>query len=460
MRWKASNLPPRRQGPGRSEAYRNPSSGYQPEVGPVSLPCLDTYSQLPMLKNKNGRLTDTWVTIKRRASKLPALLKSIWVVISGRWPVKPAGAGRPTKVAFLCHIPALWSKLEPVYLELRDSADFEPIVISAHRDVETRRETARFLTSKGVRVVGGSGEPFTDLQALKPDYVFHSVPYENFYPDQLKPAVVHRYARLCYVPYVGQLIYSSGVAETTHHSDYFKLLRLAFLADEWEKRRLMKNLVWYGYRKGIKVVGSPHAERVAEIAECITSRVSRRPQVLWTPRWNSAEGNCHFFDHKNLLLEMSEKGEIDFTFRPHPLCLAHFLKSGELTQAEHDTYLGRIAQCAHAKLDVGDYMQALKNHEIFVSDMSSVLGDAFLTGKPVVYTHRVDHFNELGRFMAEGFYWVRTPAELSMRLRSLAAGDDPLQGKREELLKAFHARQPRGAARRILEHIRSDRICD
>lgn len=417
-----------------------------------------------MLNIRNSRLKKTWETFKRRARKLPALLRSVlqsvWVAISGRWPVKPAGDSRQTRVVFLCHMPAVWSKLEPVYLEARAAADFEPFVIAAHHDENIRIETARFLKTKGIQVEGSAEAPSTDLKLLKPDYVFHPVPYEHFYPDQLKPAVVQRYARLCYVPYVGQLIYSSGVAETTHHSEYFKLLRLAFLADEWEKRRLMKNLVWYGYRKGIKVVGSPHAERVAEVADCIASRVSGRPRVLWTPRWNTAEGNCHFFDHKNLLLEMSERSEIDFTFRPHPLCLAHFLNSGELTQAEHDTYLGRIAQCAHAKLDVGDYMQALKNHEIFVSDMSSVLGDAFLTGKPVVYTHRVDHFNELGRFMAQGFYWVRTPSELSTRLRSLAAGEDPLQGKREELLKAFHARQPRGAARRILEHIRSDRICD
>ena len=413
-----------------------------------------------MLNNKSSRLKKIWETFRRRARKLPASLQCVWVAISGRWPVKPAGESRPTRVAFLCHMPAVWSKLEPVYLEARAAADFEPFVVAAHRDDEIRIETARFLKTRGIQAEGSVEAPSTDLKLLKPDYVFHSVPYEHFYSVHLKPAVVQRYARLCYVPYVGQLIYSSRVAETTHNSDYFILLRLAFLADEWEKSRLLKNSVWYSYKKGIKVIGSPHAESVAEVAKCTPTRVSGRPRVLWTPRWNSAEGNCHFFDHKNLLLEMSEKGEIDFTFRPHPLCLAHFFKSGELTQAEHDTYLGRIAQCAHAKLDVGDYMQALKNHEIFVSDMSSVLGDAFLTGKPVVYTHRVDHFNELGRFMAEGFYWVRTPAELSMRLRSLAAGEDPLQGKREELLKAFHARQPRGAARRILEHIRSDRICD
>ena len=413
-----------------------------------------------MLNNKNSIPKKIREKVRGVIRSRLAYLQSVWVAISGRWPVKPAGDSRPTRVAFLCHMPALWSKLEPVYLEARAAADFEPIVIAAHRDAVVRRETARFLMLKGVRVEEGGDEPSTDLEALKPDYVFHSVPYEYFYPEQLKPTSVHRYARLCYVPYVGQLIYSSGVAEITHHWGYFKLLRLAFLADEWEKSRLLKNFVWYGYKKGIKVVGSPHAESIAEAEKCAPTRVSRRPRVLWTPRWNTSEGNCHFFDHKNLLIALSERGEIDLTFRPHPLCLPHLLNTGELTQIEHDTYLERIARCEHAKLDAGDYMEALKEHEVFVSDMSSVLGDAFLTGKPVVYTHRVNHFNELGRFMAEGFYWVRTPLELSTRLQTLAAGEDPLKEKREELLKAFRAQQPRGAARCILEHIRSDRIRD
>ena len=379
--------------------------------------------------------------------------------MTGQWPVRPAGDSKPTRIAFLCHMPALWSKLAPVYQEACNTPDFDPIVIAAHRDPEVRRATARFLASKGIRVEGPVEAPSVDLASLKPDYVFHSVPYEHFYPEHLTPAAVWRYARLCYVPYVGQLIYSSVVAETTHHARYFRLLRLAFLADEGEKERLLRNYPWPGYKAGIMVVGSPHAESVAAAVKNLAAPRSGRPQVLWTPRWNTNEGNCHFFDHKDLLMEMCERGEIALTFRPHPLCLLHLLATGELSQEEHDRYLARITRCPYAKIDeTGDYLKALDEHEVFVSDMSSVLGDAFLTGKPVIYTHRVNHLNELGRFMAEGFYWAETPFELSSRLRSLAEGEDPLQEKRSVLLQAFHAHQPHGAARRILGHIRQDRI--
>lgn len=397
----------------------------------------------------------------RSIQKRLAGLRSARTEPSGRRPVPPAGEGRPTRIAFICHMPALWSKLEPVYQAAAAAPDFEVFVMAAHRDPEKSREAAAFLSARGIPVMGGPDEPSADWGPQRPDYVFHSVPYEHFYPDTLQPEKVWACSRLCYVPYVGQLIYTGGVAETTHHSAFFRLLRLAFLADEWERDRLVKGPRWCGRDEGMKVVGSPHAEQVNAAVAGRPATLSRPPRVLWTPRWNTGEGNCHFFDYKDFLLQAAEAGDIELTFRPHPLCLPHLLKTGELTQEEHDRYLARIDRCALARLDQGgDYLRSLAEHEIFVSDMSSVLGDAFLTGKPVIYTHRVDDFNELGRFMAAGFYWVRTEGELAERLRLLSAGDDPLRSKREELLSIFNQKQPPGAAERILDHIRKDRVCD
>jgi hypothetical protein len=411
-----------------------------------------------MLKNKNSRLKKTWEMIRRRTRKLLALLQSVWVAISGRWPVKPAGHSRPTRVVFLCHLPALWSKLEPVYLEARAAADLEPLVIAAHRDAEIRIETARFLASKGIQVEGSAEDPSTDLESLKPDYVFHSVPYEHFYPDHLMPIAVWRYARLCYVPYMGQLIFAGSVADITHDPSYFRMVRLAFVTDQDEKEGLLKNASWSTRRLGIKEVGSPQSEVFYAESEGPIRTRSGPLKVLWTPRWNTTEGNCHFFEYKDLLLEMSERGEFALTFRPHPLCLPHLLRTGELTKAEHDRYIERLEACPLARIDRGtDYLDAIRGHDVFVSDISSVLSDAALTGKPVIYTHRVNHFNELGRFLAEGFYWVRDAEELSSRLRALTRGDDYLQGRRREILGDFRRRQPAGAVKRILSEIRRDR---
>ena len=399
--------------------------------------------------------------LSRSLRKRWTALLRLWEALSGRSQVPPAGEERPTRIVFVIHMPALWSKLEPLYREALAATDFHVFVIAAHRDPNVSRETACFLAARGIAVVGGANSPSANLESLKPDYVFHSVPYDYFYPDHLQAREVWRYARLCYVPYVGQLIYASKVADITHHAGYFELVRLVFLADVWEKDRLLEHHQGPGLRKRIKVVGSPHAEEIAGSFKRPADKLSQPPSVLWTPRWNTDEGNCHFFDYKDFLLEMSGCGQIALTFRPHPLCLPHLLKTGELTREEHDRYLARLEHCQLARLDLdGDYLKSLEGHEIFVSDMSSVLADAFLTGKPVIYTHRVDHFNVLGRFMSGGFYWVRTKDELAERLLSLAAGNDPLKDRRTELLAAFKRDHPEGSVGRILEHIRQDRVCN
>jgi hypothetical protein len=321
-----------------------------------------------------------------------------------------------------------------------------------------RIETARFLTSRGVQVEGSAKDPSTDLKSFKPDYVFHSVPYEHFYPEHLMPTAVWRYARLCYVPYMGQLVFAGSVADITHHPSYFRLVRLAFVADQEEMLDLIKTASWSTRRSGIKDVGCPQSEAFYEESEGPTRTSSGPLRVLWTPRWNTAEGNCHFFEYKDLLLEMSERGEFALTFRPHPLCLPHLLSTGELTKAEHDKYLERLEACPLARIDQHtDYLDAIRGHDVFVSDISSVVGDAALTGKPVIYTHRVDHFNKLGRFFAGGFYWVRDADELSSRLRALARGEDHLKEKRRKILEDFRRRQPPGSVERILSEIRRDR---
>jgi CDP-glycerol glycerophosphotransferase (TagB/SpsB family) len=257
---------------------------------------------------------------------------------------------------------------------------------------------------------------------------------------------------------MGQLVFAGSVADITHHPSYFRLVRLAFVADQDEKLDLIKTASWSTRRSGIKDVGCPQSEAFYEESEGPTRTSSGPLRVLWTPRWNTAEGNCHFFEYKDLLLEMSERGEFALTFRPHPLCLPHLLSTGELTKAEHDKYLERLEACPLARIDQHtDYLDAIRGHDVFVSDISSVLGDAALTGKPVIYTHRVDHFNKLGRFFAGGFYWVRDADELSSRLRALARGEDHLKEKRRKILEDFRRRQPPGSVERILSEIRRDR---
>ena len=181
-------------------------------------------------------------------------------------------------------------------------------------------------------------------------------------------------------------------------------------------------------------------------------------RVLWTPRWNTSEGNCHFFEYRHALLDFTQRHpEIDFVFRPHPLCLQNFRKTGELSQAELDTMLARYAALPNADIDTnGDYQDTFRACDILVSDMSSMLHEFFMTGKPIIYTHRVDCFNEFGAVLAEGFYWVRTAEELERTLEMLLAGEDPMKAKRQAILEQVLGGKPRSAGEKIKQALAAD----
>lgn len=364
---------------------------------------------------------------------------------------------RKLRVVFLCHMPALWSKSEPIYKAMSESEAFDPVVVTVPQGDEPDDSIVRWLAGRGVKALPGKlGARWISLKDLAADYVFHAVPYSMYYPAEFAPSQVAKYARLCYVPYVGQLIYAGGVADTTHDPSYFMHNPLAFLSDE-EERRHLAGRTDGGNCSGHIVTGSPQLERIIQGNRGLGRR-GEELRVLWTPRWHSKEGNCHFFDHKDLLLDLVEgESRLHLTFRPHPLCLANFLRTGELSREEHDRLLRRIDALPNAELDSdGDYLATMERTDIFVSDMSSVLADFFVTGKPIIYTHRVDSFNELGRFMSGGFYWVRSPDELRDRLLSLARGHDPLRERRLALRQEYLSRMPTGSVTRILDAIRRD----
>ena len=149
------------------------------------------------------------------------------------------------------------------------------------------------------------------------------------------------------------------------------------------------------------------------------------------------EGNSHFFDYKDFFVAFcNEQHYVDFVFRPHPLCLLNFLQLGELTSRDLSQMEMEYENSLNMNLDKSEaYQDTFLTSDILVSDISSMMFEYFVTGKPIVYTHRIDDFNEFGRKLSEGFYWVKNSKELKQTLEMLISGNDPLRGKRKDLMK-------------------------
>ena len=95
-----------------------------------------------------------------------------------------------------------------------------------------------------------------------------------------------------------------------------------------------------------------------------------------------------------------------------------------------------------------------------ITDISSIVAEYFLTGKPIIYCHKKDCFNDFSRKLSEGFYWVRNWQELERTLQMLKSGDDPLKAKRQELIKSEFQISTAGAGNTIAALIKKDALGD
>ena len=180
-------------------------------------------------------------------------------------------------------------------------------------------------------------------------------------------------------------------------------------------------------------------------------------RVMWTPRWCTNEGNCSFFDYKDLMVKFAQKHtDIALLFRPHPQAFLNWNRTGELTEKEAQVYKSLYQQSSNMSIDdKKTYFDTIFSSDCLISDTSSFIADYFMTGKPIIYCHKVDMFNELSKKMSEGFYWVNNWNELEEILNNLRNGIDDLKEKRLEILNDLKSYNG-GSAQIILNTLKQD----
>lgn len=380
---------------------------------------------------------------------------------------------QPINVLFVCHEPSLWNMFESVYHAMADDQDFSPLVVALpymHPSLPEGqyKDTGmlEFCEQRNIKVILGydkATSKWLNPASLMPDYVFFQTPYHVF-PSKWSIEQISMIARICYVPY-GGCIYAGEVDEVVNPISFFAHVNMVFKENMYTKNKFtqrFRDKSWF-CNMSIFMSGCPKLDFLA-VERNYTRILWRRgleknvKRILWTPRWHTAEGNCHFFDYKQFFIDFCKNHSlVDFIFRPHPLSLQNFLKTGELLSSELELMESVYKKSLNMVIDKGGgYEDTFVTSDILVSDMSTILFEYFATGKPIVYTHRVDHFNELGKELSEGFYWVRNSSELNNTLEMLISGHDPLKVKREEIRKAHIFVQDGGSGRFIKEKISDD----
>lgn len=364
---------------------------------------------------------------------------------------------QPIHIVFVCHMPALWGMFDSLYKAASEDPNFTATVVALpYRHASLTEEeykddgVFKYLNERGINVVSGydkAKDQWMNPALLIPDYVFYQTPYRNF-PNIWSVERISMIAKICYLSY-GACLFSGDVEKIVHPTSFFKFTYLFFAENSYSETNLK---TMRSQDKLVVLTGHPKLD-YSQCNKNISGKVWPRglrnevKRILWTPRWRTLEGNCHFFDYKDYFVDYCKKHQdVDFVFRPHPLCLGNFLKTGELSEHDLQRIKLEYGNSSNMSLDeTGDYIDTFIASDVLVSDISSMLLEYFVTGKPIIYTHRVDTFNELGRKLSEGFYWVENSTELQETLDMLMGGNDPLKFKREELIRE-HFYMPEGGA--------------
>lgn len=382
----------------------------------------------------------------------------------------------PINLVFVCHRPSVWGSLKTVFEECNKDNKFNVTIVAipnkkqlpefglSHEEYESEG-AEEFFKDYPCRIINGYNyktKKWFDLTLLKPDYIFFQQPYNICKPNEYKSKKVSKYAKILYVHYAANFI-GGGVLEETYPLDFIKNVSMIFSADKYDKDLINSYLQWNQIKVKTKLTGFPRYDNLDKYKNIDSknwnfAKDKNKKRIIWTPRWCTNEGNCNFFAYKDELLNyVSKNKDIDFIFRPHPQAFAEWNATGELPEIEANDYKNKYETLENAKIDTRkEYLTTFYSSDIMITDISSIVAEYFLTGKPIIYCHKKDCFNDFSRKIAEGFYWVKNWEELENTINMLKLNIDPLKGKRQEIIKNEFYIPKQGAGYTIKELIKED----
>lgn len=370
----------------------------------------------------------------------------------------------PIRVVFLGQAPGSWMKIKCIFDSMLEDERFDPVILAIPEDIgNINMNTYKYFSGiYGSAVVNAyHGSAWRPIRELKPDYVFYQQPYDNYLPPEYQSGNVIKYVKTLYVPY-GFVLWDK-VKSISMSKIFFRNLYCYFaesrLNMEYNVNRLKKSHR-KGYQKSVNI-GYPIFETF--MRKKPLSSIQRTSKiVLWTPRWSEDVGGSNFLNFKDEIVKLPEKNsDLKIIFRPHPMLIDHFIEKNRITKEDAEAYLRKFKDNASLEYDTSnDYMEMFWDVDILLTDISSIIVEFFLTGKPIIYCDIGVIPDAFFAELLKGMYVVSDWQEAEQKLNELLQGNDPLREKREELRTALFGDDFYHITSGILEEIYHDMGCN
>ncbi len=360
----------------------------------------------------------------------------------------------PARVGFIGQYIPAWNKVEGLYRAMVADDRFEPVVICVPLDISDyalenpdslENDVYDYYKNNGYNAVNaliGKNE-WLDLKSLDLDYVFYQRPYNYHLPIQYASFEVSKYAKICVVLYAMSMVEED--IETCLKRDFFRNVYCYFAESEYLAGANRKNFRlshMLGIQKSL-YLGNPAWSHVLSEKDTETDawdQIGGNFKVMWTPRWTTdlTLGGTNFFQYKDYFLDFARQNEnASVMMRPHPLAFENFIKAGDMTRDEADSYKETCKNLPNVEIDTRkDYLTTMWKSDVLVGDISGILPEYFIMDKPLVFcaSNMILKPTEFTKRMFEGCYIVNNKSELDECLNSLMRGVDPLKEKRAEII--------------------------
>lgn len=319
---------------------------------------------------------------------------------------RPPALRQRRRVVFVAQNGHSWPCMASTYAAFAADPAWEAVVVALPWNYQALLATGRrdeaerifqFLTEKKIPHV--RWDQF-ELRSQYADLVFLQNPYDPTRPTGWSAAdLVRAGHRLCYVPY--SIETGTDLEETIFQFD----MRLhqyawAIFARSEAHRAVFDDQCTAGGRHVI-VSGHPkfdltEGEGAAQPDPALLAFAGGRKLVLWTPHFDVRIDGSRFGSSfstvgrwwKFLPDEFERRQDMAFVIRPHPSFFAIMEKRGIFTRAELDAFEARCASAGNILLHRSpDYFGALAAADAIVSDLSSLLFEFGISGKPVCHLH-------------------------------------------------------------------------
>lgn len=390
---------------------------------------------------------------------------------------KDRDTSKKIHVGFLVQDPNIWNKNRALYHAMKEKNFDITIICVPDPFDENTGSTYEWFKKEGYdcldgrvgdgpwNVMNNQGH-FLDLRSLNLDYLFYGQPYDAYLPLNFQTKTTVEFTKLCISTY--GIPTTMNLLVETRPRRFYRNIYFSFAQVEEEKAYGLSQ-----FGKG-QEEGFQRIENFGPVVmdDFIKSKEQKNDtwdysqnnlRGMWTPRWTLDEkiGGSNFFRYKDFLFDYANiHKDVDLLFRPHPMALDNFLKIGKMTKEEVDEFRTKCRDMENVSLDTNrDYGYTFWHSDFLVTDLSSIIVEYFVTGKPIIFckteNDKQDYLEFFKRIL-DISYVVHNQQELETAMEMLRKGEDPKKEERQRLIQQLFGPDIGNVAKKITVEIEKD----